>query len=129
MKFTQTALPRIVERSIVPPPTWGTSRAGAGWPMWKFSVADDDPGDAAPEPDATADPAADAAADGDAPADASPGLPDGSAGAGDRRTGSGPTNTNATSNAPATSRPASRPATMESRDPMRRERTSTTVTE
>src|SRR6476469_3856754 len=33
MKFSQTGLPRRFSRSIVPPPTWFTTRAGAGWPM------------------------------------------------------------------------------------------------
>ncbi len=32
MKLTQTGWPRRFARSIVPPPTWGTTRGGAGWP-------------------------------------------------------------------------------------------------
>src|SRR5512142_1565074 len=38
MKLTQTGLPLRLARSICPPPSWGTLRAGAGWPTWKFEV-------------------------------------------------------------------------------------------
>ncbi len=34
MKLTQTGLPRRAARSIVPPPTWGTTRLGAASPTW-----------------------------------------------------------------------------------------------
>ena len=43
-------------RSIVPPPTWGTTSAGAGSPIWKLAISPDPPlppGDAEP-PDGTA---------------------------------------------------------------------------
>ena len=58
MKFTQTGFPRRFARSIVPPPTWGTDRAGAGSPTWNSPAAEPDGpaeppavGDA-PEPEA-----------------------------------------------------------------------------
>src|SRR5258706_7356789 len=92
MKLTQTALPLSVDRSIVPPPTWATTRAGAACPMWKLVVA--------PEPDgeplgttglddvdglATADGLADAAPDGHGDAAGADGAaPAGRAGAGVR---------------------------------------------
>jgi hypothetical protein len=31
VKTTQTGFPRSAARSIVPPPTWGALRSGAGW--------------------------------------------------------------------------------------------------
>ena len=126
MKLTQTGLPRSAERSISPPPTWGTTSAGAASPTWKFSVTVEEPGEAA-DPDGPPDADGDGAneAEADAPGLAAP-EPEGD---GVGRTGSGPTSTKPASNAPAARRPASRPATIESRDPMRREGTSTSVPE
>ena len=88
----------------------------------------DDPGDAgAPEPGAAAEPEAAGDPTGDAGAVDGAGLSDASADYTAGLTLMGPTKTNPSSNAPATSRPANRPATMESRDPMGREGTSTCV--
>ncbi len=108
----------------------------------------DDPGDpaapepgAAAEPEAAGDPTGDAGAvDGAGLSDAAAGDPTRGAGAVDGAglsdaaaaeangwAGAGPMKTNPSSNAPATSRPANRPAMMESRDPMGREGTSTCV--
>ncbi len=39
MKLTQTGLPLRSARSIVPPPTCGTTRAGAGSPIWNRPAA------------------------------------------------------------------------------------------
>ena len=127
----------------MPPPTWGTTSPGAGWPMWKFSVTAEAPGEpagaetgAVGEPEAAGEAGLEAEGDGDGDADGDgdgdadgDGLGEASDGAadGDGWTGPGPTTTKPTSNAPATSRPASRPATMDSRDPMGREGTSTCV--
>src|SRR5687768_12797772 len=56
MKLTQTGLPRRFVRSIVPPPTWGTTRAGAGSPTWNRPDAEPDgPAEGAPGPDAVGD--------------------------------------------------------------------------
>ena len=102
----------------------------------------DDPGDpGAPEPGAAAEPevagdptgdagavdgAVDGAIDGAGAVDGA-GLSDAAAAEADGWAGTGPMKTNPSSNAPATSRPANRPAMMESRDPMGREGTSTCV--
>ena len=51
MKLTHTGLPRRLARSIVPPPTCGTTRAGAGSPTWNSAAVDPDGG----APDAEAD--------------------------------------------------------------------------
>ena len=40
MKLTQTGLPFSEARSIVPPPTCGTTSAGAGSPTWKPEVVE-----------------------------------------------------------------------------------------
>src|ERR671931_376464 len=37
MNSTHTGLPLRVARSTVPPPTCGTTSAGAGWPTWKLA--------------------------------------------------------------------------------------------
>ncbi len=70
MKLTQTGEPLRSARSIVPPPTLGSLRAGAGSPMWNRVSAD---GEAEAAPDGEADAArrwrSDAAAD-------APGSPD-----------------------------------------------------
>ena len=44
MKLTQTGLPLRFARSIVPPPTWGTTSGGAGSPMWNRAGRPDAPG-------------------------------------------------------------------------------------
>src|SRR6476619_4582784 len=57
MKSIQTGWPFRLARSIVPPPTCGMVRAGAGSPTWNC--------DAGPLADDTADAATDGAADGE----------------------------------------------------------------
>src|SRR5215218_25232 len=132
MKLTQTGLPRRAVRSIVPPPSCGTTSGGAvspTWkPLWPASLAAGDPM-GAPEPPGTAE---GATADGDAGSDATMDgdgatLAVGStvgAGVGRRPTGSGPTNTKAASTPTATRTPARRPARMVAPVFMRREGTS-----
>src|SRR5437879_660450 len=133
MKFTQTALPRIVERSIVPPPSCGTTRAGAAWPTWKPAWAASVPAGDAPEPagpaavgDADDPEGAPAAADGDPPgADGDAEIATVGDGVGLSPTGSGPTKTNAARTPPATRTPASRPARIAAPVFIRAEGTST----
>src|SRR5688500_7383811 len=69
-KLTQTGLPRRFVRSIVPPPTWGTTSAGATSPMWNSPEPDPPDGGAL----APGDPLPDGDPDGDA---ATVGLGDG----------------------------------------------------
>ena len=66
MKLTQTALPIMVARSIVPPPTFHRARVGATGPSPKFAEA---LGDAPGEPLDPGDSEPDGLADGDGDAD------------------------------------------------------------
>src|SRR5258708_2687144 len=125
MKLTQTALPLSVDRSIVPPPTWATTRAGAACPTWKLVVApapDREPlgtaGLADVDGPATADGLADAAPDGDGDGDAA--RADGGALAGGVGAAAGTARMTPARTASATRTPATRPARTDSRGPMRR---------
>ncbi len=50
MKLIQTGRPLKLARSIVPPPTCGMSRGGAGWPIWNAASGAADDGAAEAEP-------------------------------------------------------------------------------
>src|ERR1044071_1662354 len=113
MKFSQTALPLSFDRSIVPPPTWGTTSAGAGWPRWnavfgsRLPLGPGENGaiDADGKADGDSDSAIDGLADGLDRVDALvAGMRVGD-GVGRRPTRSGPANTNAARTPTATSTP------------------------
>jgi hypothetical protein len=114
MKFTHTGLPRNVERSIVPPPTWATTSGGAVSPTWKPAAADPPEGDGA---GALAD--ADAEADGDVVAGDGDGVGVAVAvGVGDAaEPASGRATTSTAMASDATRTPATRPATIDRRGP------------
>src|SRR5262245_45563993 len=131
MKLTQTGLPLSAARLTVPPPTFGSARAGAGSPMCK-SVSAEAPADAeapgAAEPGAPADSEADGAADPDGTADGlSPAAADADAtglglgegvAAATGTLGGGLNSTMAPRTRPATATPATRPATIDRRGHM-----------
>src|SRR6188474_3199883 len=121
MKFTHTGCPRRFVRSIVPPPTCGTTRAGACSPTWNRPAAVDPPeagalggGDPeAPDPDGEAD-----TAEGEGDGDGVPIDTDG-CGAGVRAApGSGAKTTIPPSTSSAAATPASRPARIDRRGHM-----------
>src|SRR5688572_15450443 len=118
MKFTQTGFPRRLARSIVPPPTWGTTRAGAGSPTWNRPAADpvgppEPPGlGGTPEPDAVGD--SDPSGDGERIAI----DPDGTGGGVAEAPGSGAKARIPPSTSSATATPASRPARIDKRGHM-----------
>src|SRR5687768_768666 len=119
MKFTHTGLPRRFVRSIVPPPTWGTTSAGACSPMWNSPAADDPPEGAAL---ADGDPLA-PEADGEAAEALGVGVgvvigPDGCGAGVGAAPGSGAKARIPPSTSSATATPASRPARIDRRGHM-----------
>ena len=132
MKLTQTGFPRSAARSIVPPPTWGRTRAGAGSPTWKAPLPlDDAAADAEPDaegpPDAEAEPEPDVdAAEAEADPEDDGDTPEGTAadgteldGGGDTTgTGSGASTTIPPRTSAATAMPTSRPARIDRRGDM-----------
>src|SRR5688572_28603569 len=118
MKFTQTGFPRRFARSIVPPPTWGTTRAGAGSPTWNRPAADPA---GPPEPPALGDmPEPDAVGDGDPSGDGERIAidPDGTGAGVAEAPGSGAKARIPPRTSSATATPASRPARIDKRGHM-----------
>src|SRR5687768_10175738 len=113
MKLTQTGLPRRFVRSMVPPPTWGTTRAGAGSPTWNDPFAVDGAGDPVGVTDGAA-----RLGGGGSVLDGLAEL-DGIAADGPGTSGSGANATTPAISTTATAIPASRPATTDERAPKR----------